>query len=427
MTISSKLYNQQAVSQFNRLTEDAQKLQSQVASGKAFTESADAPTQAVKLSATKVLRAAAERFSDNIATAQNRLAVADSSLGASVNALTRISELAVQAGNDTLNDTDRTAIATEVKQLRGLLVSLGNTRDGNGQAIFGGLRTSTDPFVTDADGGIAYQGDDGRHSVAISTSQRLSTSLDGADAFMRVATSEGPQSVFDVIDGFIAAVENRSGSSDSRQTTDNAELRFSAAREPQTWQMRLTGPSGSANLSFDLVDGEVATAMTAINDASGTTGITASLTGDGLGLVLTATSGGIVKLDRLQIEGADGTAIPADYSATVSALDSNGDTTGSALRLTDQRHRINGAIANIRDTIDHVALRQAEVGAYLQVAESQSKIMDDRMLQIEKDVSKLQDADLAVLITQMQSLVLNRDAAQKAYATVSQRSLFDFM
>ena len=426
MTISSKLYNQQAVSQFNRLTEDAQKLQSQVASGKAFTESADAPTQAVKLSATKVLRAAAERFSDNIATAQNRLAVADSSLGASVNALTRISELAVQAGNDTLNDTDRTAIATEVKQLRGLLVSLGNTRDGNGQAIFGGLRTSTDPFVTDADGGIAYQGDDGRHSVAISTSQRLSTSLDGADAFMRVATSEGPQSVFDVIDGFIAAVENRSGSSDSRQTTDNAELRFSAAREPQTWQMRLTGPSGSASLSFDLVDGEVATAMTAINDASGTTGITASLTDDGLGLVLTATSGGIVKLDRLQIEGADGTAIPADYSATVSALDSNGDTTGSA-QLTDQRHRINGAIANIRDTIDHVALRQAEVGSYLQVAELQSKIMDDRMLQIEKDVSKLQDADLAVLITQMQSLVLNRDAAQKAYATVSQRSLFDFM
>ena len=57
----------------------------------------------------------------------------------------------------------------------------------------------------------------------------------------------------------------------------------------------------------------------------------------------------------------------------------------------------------------------------------QSKIMDDRMLQIEKDVSKLQDADLALLITQMQSLVLNRDAAQKAYATVSQRSLFDFM
>ena len=426
MTISSKLYNQQAVSQFNRLTEDAQKLQSQVASGKAFTESADAPTQAVKLSATKVLRAAAERFSDNIATAQNRLAVADSSLGASVNALTRISELAVQAGNDTLSDSDRTAIATEVKQLRGLLVSLGNTRDGNGQAIFGGLRTSTDPFVTDADGGIAYQGDDGRHSVAISTSQRLSTSLDGADAFMRVATSEGPQSVFDVIDGFIAAVENRSGSSDSRQTTDNAELRFSAAREPQTWQMRLTGPSGSASLSFDLVDGEVATAMTAINDASGTTGITASLTDDGLGLVLTATSGGIVKLDRLQIEGADGTAIPADYSATVSALDSNGDTTGSA-QLTDQRHRINGAIANIRDTIEHVALRQAEVGSYLQVAEMQSKIMDDRMLQIEKDVSKLQDADLAVLITQMQSLVLNRDAAQKAYATVSQRSLFDFM
>ena len=221
-------------------------------------------------------------------------------------------------------------------------------------------------------------------------------------------------------------MENRSGSSDSRQTTDNAELRFSAAREPQTWQMRLTGPSGSANLSFDLVDGEVATAMTAINDASGTTGITASLTDDGLGLVLTATSGGIVKLDRLQIEGADGTAIPADYSATVSALDSNGDTTGSA-QLTDQRHRINGAIANIRDTIEHVALRQAEVGSYLQVAELQSKIMDDRMLQIEKDVSKLQDADLAVLITQMQSLVLNRDAAQKAYATVSQRSLFDFM
>ena len=34
---------------------------------------------------------------------------------------------------------------------------------------------------------------------------------------------------------------------------------------------------------------------------------------------------------------------------------------------------------------------------------------------------------MAAIVTQIQSLLVNRDAAQQAYAKVSQNSLFDFL
>jgi flagellar hook-associated protein 3 FlgL len=42
-------------------------------------------------------------------------------------------------------------------------------------------------------------------------------------------------------------------------------------------------------------------------------------------------------------------------------------------------------------------------------------------------VSDLGDADLAAIVTQIQSLLVNRDAAQQAYAKISQNTLFDFI
>ena len=42
-------------------------------------------------------------------------------------------------------------------------------------------------------------------------------------------------------------------------------------------------------------------------------------------------------------------------------------------------------------------------------------------------ISDIDTADMAALVTRLQSLLLNKDAAQQAYAKISQNSLFDYL
>ena len=46
---------------------------------------------------------------------------------------------------------------------------------------------------------------------------------------------------------------------------------------------------------------------------------------------------------------------------------------------------------------------------------------------VSEKVAKLGEADLAALVTEMQALLINRDAAQQAFAKIGQQSLFDFI
>ena len=83
------------------------------------------------------------------------------------------------------NAGDRKVIAMEVRNLRDQIQSLANSRDTNGQYIFAGFKVDAKPFVAEENGDIVHAGDRGIHALQISDNQRISTSLDGADVFLR--------------------------------------------------------------------------------------------------------------------------------------------------------------------------------------------------------------------------------------------------
>ena len=156
MEISTKLFNQKAVKQFSQMNEDIQNLQNRVATGKNILRASDDPVAAVNLSVAKEQRALVERFEKNAASAHQTLTLTDGALQQAVNVVTRISELAIQAGNDTYGIQDRKAIETEVDELTNVLVSIANTRDSSGQSIFAGYKTDVDAFKVNLDGEIIY-------------------------------------------------------------------------------------------------------------------------------------------------------------------------------------------------------------------------------------------------------------------------------
>ena len=77
MQVSTKLFNEQQVRQFSKLTADIQEKQEKISSGRAILKASDDPVAAVGLSAANEQKLLLERFEENVYIAQNRLEAGD--------------------------------------------------------------------------------------------------------------------------------------------------------------------------------------------------------------------------------------------------------------------------------------------------------------------------------------------------------------
>ncbi|MDB2389655.1 flagellar hook-associated protein FlgL [Alphaproteobacteria bacterium] len=86
-----------------------------------------------------------------------------------------------------------------------------------------------------------------------------------------------------------------------------------------------------------------------------------------------------------------------------------------------------GTLDDISKAIDHISRQQTLIGAQLSKADMQADALGQRKLLLNENISDLEDADIASIVTQMQSLITSRDAAQQAFVNIGRQSLFDFM
>jgi flagellar hook-associated protein 3 FlgL len=85
------------------------------------------------------------------------------------------------------------------------------------------------------------------------------------------------------------------------------------------------------------------------------------------------------------------------------------------------------AINDIQDATDHFGTKMTEIGSLINVSDQQRSVIDKRIQLITEDLSNLEDADLAVLVSTLQNLLLTRDASQQSFALIGQKSLFDYI
>ena len=287
------------MSTLNRITGDIQGIQQRIATGRNILKTSDNPAVGAKVSFTKDQKILLERYNSNIDRAQNRLSQAESAVGIGVNVLQRVYELGIQARNDTNNGGDRKVIAMEVRNLRDQMLSLANSRDTNGQYIFAGYKVDSKPFVDDENGDVVHIGDRGVHELQISDNQRISTSLDGADVFIRVPGDEAIESVFSTLDSMISSLEN----------------------------------------------------------------------------------------GEMEDEDID---------------------------------RVNRAL-------DHFSLQQTKLGSQMNRADLQREVNDKRLLLMNENISNLEDADIAKLVTELQAKLVSRNAAQQTFIKIAQDNLFNYI
>lgn len=427
MQVSTKLFNEQQVRQFSKLTADIQAKQEKISSGRAILNASDDPVAAVNLSAANEQKLLIERFEENVYIAQNRLEAGDKVLQESQSVMMRITELATQARNPAYDAFSRRAILTEMLELREVLVDLANTKDARGHSLFAGFKNEETAFVKNANGKVKYNGDRGTHTVQISENMNVPTSLDGLTVFGRVETANGRRNIFEIIDSVAASINPLRELNEHATADVRAEAIFTLPRQNQTWELDLEGSLGMVRISAVLSEGNEAKFAEAVNFVSDQTGVIAEFDKITGRVILTDIEAGEIRVENLEIEGQELTDYAGQYNLSFGAVDENNVSIGVPRVLTDLDQLLGRGIGNLKSALDHLSLQQAVIGAQVSKAEVQRGALASRKLAVSQDISKIGDADLAKLVTELQSQLTNRDAAQQAFAKIGQQSLFDYL
>ncbi|WAA12026.1 flagellar hook-associated protein FlgL [Fervidibacillus halotolerans] len=193
------------------------KLQDQLASQKKITRPSDDPVVAMLGLGYRTELNRVQQFSRNIGEVNNWLDSTDDAITHGVKVLQRIRELVVQASNGTYEESQREAIAVEVKELKEQLKTIGNTQVG-GKYIFNGDKTNERPDGEFSDGEIQIEVFSGI-TIPVNTSGKElfgdllteddpSTAVDESGTLARlIATLEDPDATDEEIGNFLGEID----------------------------------------------------------------------------------------------------------------------------------------------------------------------------------------------------------------------------
>ena len=188
------------------LTRQADKLQTEVATGKKILAPSDSASGWQQLSGLK--RAAADDgvYGGNIKMAQSLLASTDGALETIETQLQRAKAFAVQANSETLTPEGRAAILKDVEAIITDLLGVVNTKDTRGQPLFGGAAGDA-AYARQPDGSIAYIGGGQAAPIPVGEGVDIAATESGPPAFGGIPTPHGTSDMFAILNAFAAALQ----------------------------------------------------------------------------------------------------------------------------------------------------------------------------------------------------------------------------
>ncbi len=244
MKVSTSYLFDRATDRMSVIQNRLAKTQAQMAETKQILNPSDAPDQAAAIQRLKGEVDRQEKNSGMLKIAQSRYKAEEAALNSANDVLIRLKELTIQAANGTVASNDRQAIAAEMSTLKDQLLSLGNSRDDNGNYLFSGTRVRTPAFQVDSNGAVQYMGDQTQTRIPAGVDRTVLYTRSGTDVFSRVVrqTNGVTTSVgfFDSLDRLITAVKNsnqqtiQDGVGDLSQMHDNITLTLAQTGSDQS-------------------------------------------------------------------------------------------------------------------------------------------------------------------------------------------------
>ena len=402
MRLSTQSYYSRSISAMLDQQAALSKIQNQVASGRKVNSPADDPIAAVHIMELERSKQEYGQYEKNSALARNRLNLEEGALADAGTVLQRVRELILQASNTgTLTDRDRESIAVELQSRLEQMQDIGNRKDGNGEYLFSGFSTLTQPFAGASSGNVVYSGDQGARLLQVGPTQRVADGHSGYDLFMNIPAGNGTFHTH-------ATATN----------TGNGSISVGSVANPSAWV-----PDDYTLTFTDATTWEVTdTAMPTPNVvASGTYTSGDPIDFNGARIVI---SGEPAAGDSFSINEDVGEDVFRMIDRVVDALRTPAETPAATAQLTSTLER---SLQQVDQASDHFLGIRGQVGSRLSALDTADSAREDVNIDIDSSLSDLRDLDYAEALARMNQQMVGLQAAQLSYSQISQLSLFNYL
>lgn len=485
---TSQIYDQNLTAILNQQS-DLAKTQNQISTGKRILNPSDDPSGSVQILNLQRELSLSNQYIDNAVIAGNKLEREEVALDSVTNLIQRVRELAVQGLNDSNSQSDRQAIATEMREINQQILSLSNTKDANGDYLFSGFATSTQPYDSLLG---SYQGDEGQRNLKVGEGVLIATN-DSANRLFEspvtqtaitpaLATSSAAVSISNdpsLLPPFSALTFDFSAGPPEEYTVSNGTNTATFPyTDGATVDLTALDPSfpaldlvfTGAPIDADQFVIEKQTTQTTITPALVTSSASVSITGDsGVLDPFTALTFDFSAGPPEAYTVSDGSntatfAYNAGEAVDLSTLNPNfpsleltfsGTPTDSDQFVIEKQaggsqtifrtiENFASALAannvgagaspnngdfltNIDATLTNILDGRAKVGGRLNSIDQQKEINESLAFNIEKDLSSIKDLDYAEAISRLSRQSLSLQAAQQSFAQIKDLTLFNFI
>jgi flagellar hook-associated protein 3 FlgL len=398
MRVTQSLEQSQFVSAINQLESNLSTTQNQISTGLSFTTAAQNPVAAGLVTDYNQALTQSQQFVTNSNSAQTSLNTEGSALTQMQTSLQSLRDLALEANNSSESPQDLSAIATQATQIQNTLLSIGNTQDGNGNFIFAGFSTQTQPFALSATG-ATYSGDQGQRQVQIAPGQTVAVGDNGDLVFNQIKTGNGTfQATAATGNTGTGVVSTATVADPADYTGGTFSIDFTT---PNTYQV--LGANNTVVTSGTFTSGQ----------AISFSGVQVTLTGQ-------PAAG-----DSFSVAPSTNQSVFTTVQNLVNALQQQGTT--SATGEAQLNNSINVAINNIDQALNQSETVQSSVGARLNTITTQQSMASSQQVQLQESISNLQGLNFASAITSLDQQNTTLSAAMQAFSLTQGLSLFKFI
>lgn len=402
MRISTNMMFQNSTSALQKASERLDKANEQMTTGDKFSTAGEDPTgMSTKLSLTSKITAY-QQYNTNGGLLDSSLTLEGTVLSSVTTSLQSAYTLVQQSQNGTINLADRKSIASELEELQVQVYDLMNSRNADGEYIFGGNQSQTQPFEKKSSGTYDFTGDTGQRMIQVAPSVQIAANDSGLSVFQSVATrrTATPTSTdlkISVSDqsGFNSFVKSNY---DFTTSSNNNYLITTYVGSPETYD--ISDSNGVSLQNGNYVQG-------------------AAITFNGLSLTLDVAAGGTAQ--SFSVDKPENDNILNTLQQMIDALNNESISSDDFAAMAADTE------VHLKNTMDRVDITQGAVGGRQNNLE---QVMDSNsaLSTINKEArANVSEVDLYEAISNVAQQENALTLAQQAFSQVNKSTLFDYL
>jgi flagellar hook-associated protein 3 FlgL len=277
-----------------------------------------------------------------------------------------------------------------------------------------------EPFKIDNFGKISYSGSASAKSLQISRNSELRQNFSGAEVFLSAGQANAKFSVFDAIDSFSQSLDYEIAPKQSSNLLSNGtslDFVFPGSGQEANFKFDLVANGTSYAIDSNVYGNDFSSVVAKINSHSGSSGVTAVVSSNNK---ITISGTGV----DLKVENYV-TDLPVSLDRSIGVQKTVASNVNDEIILPNSM--TNAKVeSQIYDVFEHFASMRADLGAAVQTAQNVAESAQETLVNLNVDILNIKEADMTDLLTKLQNLLNNKEAAQATFSRISSKNLFDY-